>query len=322
MQIDKVKTLEDGNKFSGIYAVSNAEIRQTKTNKDFLSCTLIDKTGKIPAKIWGFDGEAPKSGTVWSLEAQYSPFNGQSQAVIRKFSDVNPKTVDASLFIDSLSPDEFTYYQDECQKLMDSIEDDAIRDFVKFIIFSKYNEYGTAVGAKSNPHGFIGGLLMHSVNVTKMALNMAEAYRGTSVWELINRDLLISGGLLHDIGKLGEYTLESNTIEFSSEGLLTRHYDTTTAYLMEAWVDAGRPIGRDVLNFLFHIAVTHHGIALSERPPSSISAWLICAADSADAFIQAGLEAQAESGVDEKGWTNDKIWMMGNKFFDETTIGK
>lgn len=320
MQIDKIKELGDKERFSGTFAVTGAEVRQTKSNKDFLSLTLVDKTGSLPAKVWGFDGEAPLAGTVWSVDAEFSPFKGQAQAVVRSFAEVDPKAVDKRMFIACLSPEEFTFYQDECERLIGMIQDDNIREFIKFVLWDKYQDFGTAVGAKSNHHARIGGLLEHSVNVTKLALAMAEAYRGTPIYEQINFDILIGGGLVHDIGKLGEYSIDSNTIEFSSEGLMVKHYDTNSAYLMEAWVEADRPIGRDVLNMLFHICHTHHGIAHSNRPPSSISAWLVSAADGADCFIQGGIDAQRSGGTRPDGWTKDKIWMLGNQFFDESTL--
>jgi 3'-5' exoribonuclease len=320
MQVYQIKTQADGTKFTGMYAVLSAEIRQTKNNKDFLSLVLADKTGKLPAKIWGFEGDAPLTGTIWSLDGEFSPYNGQSQAVVRKYAVVDPSTVEKTLFIGCLSNEDVQYYGDEFARLLGEIQDDKLREFTRYMLTEKYPDFTSNVGAKSNHHGFIGGLLMHSVNVTKLALGMANAYRGTPTYDMINTDLLIAGGLMHDIGKLGEYTLERNVIEFGVEGTLTRHYDTGPAYIMEAWVDAGRPIGRDVLNFLFHVAVTHHGIEHSQRPPSTMSAWFISAADGADAFTQAGLELMKESGVRDNGLTNDKSWMLRNHFYDETVL--
>ena len=320
MQIDKIKTLKDGDLFSGTFVVSGSEIRQTKNNKDYLSCVLVDKTGKLPAKIWGWETEPMPNGTIIAIDAKFSPYKEQSQAIVNKFAEVNPKSVDHKMFIACLSPEEFTFYQDECERLISMIEDDGLREFIKFVIFSKYPEYGTATAAKSNHHARIGGLLEHSVNVTKLALSMAEAYRKTPVYEQINKDLIIAGGLLHDLGKVGEYTMDNNSIELSSEGMFMKHYDTTPAYIMEAWIEADRPIGRDILDFLFHISVTHHGKEFSNRPPSSISAWLISAADGADCFIQAGVDCQREGGVRDDGWTKEKIWMLGNHFFDESTL--
>ncbi len=320
MQVDKIKALDEGTKFSGIFAVSNAEVRQTRNNKDFLSCVLIDKTGKLAAKVWGFEGEAPPNGTIWSIDGEFSPYQGQSQAVVRKFAVVDPTTVDKRMFIACLSEEEMAFYTDEMHRLLNEIQDDSLRKFIEFVLLEKYPQFREAVGAKSNHHGHIGGLMQHSVNVTKLALAMANSYRGTPTFELVNTDLLIAGGLIHDLGKLGEYTLEENIIDFSLEGTLTRHYDTTPAYIMEAWVEAGRPVGRDVLNFLFHIAVTHHGIELSERPPSSFSAWLISCADAADAYTQAGIELMTESGVREDGRTKERSWMLGNHFYDETVL--
>lgn len=320
MQINKIKTLQDKETFSGTFALIGAQIKQTKGGKDYLAFMLNDKTGKIEGKVWDYDGDIPKNGTIWSVEGQNSPFKQRSGTVVRKFAEVEKDAYDKKHFIPCLTPDEFTYFQDECESLISLIQDDGIREFVKFTLFSKYPEFSTAVGAKGNHHARIGGLLEHSVHVTKLALNMAEGYRGSPIYEQINKDLLIAGGLVHDLGKIGEYTTDNNVIDMSSEGLLTNHYHTTTAYLMEAWVESGRLVGRDVLNFLFHVTMTHHGKDHSNRPPSSISAWLISAADGVDCFVQAGVDSQKEGGTREDGWTNERIWVLGNHFYDETVL--
>jgi 3'-5' exoribonuclease len=317
MQVSKIKELADGAKFSGLYAISNASVRQAKTGKEFLTCDLVDRTGRMPAKIWSFQGKLPVAGSIWSVEGKYSPFNGEGQVVIDRQAEVDQSTIDPSMFMASLTDAEQDFYEEQLVRLIDLINDDTLRSFVAYTLNEMFPQFHSWVGAKSNHHARLGGLLQHSVNVTKLALAMAKSYKGTHIADLINTDILIAGGLLHDLGKIGEYTTASNTIELSTEGLLTRHYDTNVAYLTEAWIGHGRKISRDTLLMLFHIMVTHHGPDLSERPPSFISAWLLHAADLADSFIEAGVEA-LNDGTRADGFSIEKSWVIRNHFRDET----
>ncbi|MCI0564852.1 MAG: HDIG domain-containing protein [Nitrososphaera sp.] len=319
MQVNKIKTLLEGDKFSGTYALTNAEVKQTKNGKSFLSCILVDKTGRVDAKVWGYDDKSPRSGTVWSIDGEFSPFNGTSQVIVRRFAKVPDESIDKGMFIESLTRSEMDFYLDEANSLLSQINDDKLREFTRFTIFDYYSDFITSPGAQFNHHARIGGLLQHSVMVTKLAFAMANGYRGTPTFETINTDLVIAGGLLHDLGKIGEYTTESSIIECSVEGTLMTHYDTNPAYLMEAWLAHKKSISREILTFLFHIQTTHHGKEYSERPPSSVSAALVASADRADSFIEAGQDL-LKQGVQENGFTRESRRVIGNKFYDERIL--
>jgi len=314
--IELIKKMKDAERGIATVAIANAEVRKTKTQKDFLSLAFVDKTGTIQAKIWDWNtsnGEV-LPGTVWKIKFEYSPYQGSPQIVVRDFKEVPIENVDKGLFIDSLTQEEFRFYNEELKTLIGQIGDKALREFVHATIFKVFPEYLSSVGAKSNHHARLGGLLQHSVRVTRNAQSMANAYKGTPTYDLIDMDLIIAAGLLHDLSKIGSYTTEGMIIDQSLEGTLTRHYDTGPAYLMKSYLEQNEPISNKRMLALVHIMVTHHGIERSEQPPSTISAWIIHCSDLADCFIDA-LENHMDGMV-----SNDKLWLIKNKVIDEREL--
>ena len=314
MNIEQIKQMEDRVMGTAMLAVVSAEVRLTKSQSEFLSITFSDKTGVLKGKIWDWSGDAPLPGTLWDMQFEYSPFKNSPQVVVREYQEVDKSKVDAGLFIDSLSQDEFKFYHEELKDIINSIKDKPLRDFVADVVYKHFPEFTSSVGAKLNHHGRLGGLMQHSVRVTRNAQSMANAYKGTPTFDLIDMDLLLAGAILHDLSKVGEYTTENLIIDHTLEGTLTRHYDTGPAYLMEAYLKSGEPISRERLLGLTHIAVTHHGIEFSEKPPSTITAWLIHGADLVDCFVDA-LEGHMDGTI-----SPDKLWVLGNKVVDERDL--
>jgi len=319
LTVEEIKKLREGSKETAMLAIKNAEVRQTSTNKDFLSLALLDKTGSIPAKVWDWAGEAPENGTVWRVGFEFSPFKGAPQVVVRKREEVNASKLDKGLFIDSLSVEEFAYYRDELKLLIDLIEDKSLSRFVHDTIHRVFPEFMSCVGASSIHHARLGGLLQHTVHVTKSALAMANSYLGSRYESYINRDLLLAGGIIHDLGKVGDYTTEKLIIDYTLRGTITRHYTTGPAFLMEAFMKLNEPISREMFDALIHIMVSHHGKEHSDRGPACFTAWLLHSADISDCFGEA-IASHVEDNIDEDGLSKDKLWVLGGKVFDERVL--
>ncbi len=316
--VEQIKLLRPKEKVQAMVAVVGSEVRKTTKSTNFLSVVLADKTGTINGKIWDWNtaNESPDAGTIWLVDAEYSPFKDSPQVVLRGWERVNPDKVDKGLFIDSLSVEEFRYYRDELERLIKLIGDEGLRMFVHDTVFRVFPAFLSSVGAKANHHARLGGLLEHSVHVTKSALAMARSYQDTPKWKLVNTDILIAGGILHDLSKIGVYTTESNVIEMSLEGTLMGSYDMSPSYLSEAYITLGKPISYNTYLALTHILVTHHGPELSECPPSTFSAWLVHAADLSDCFVDAVEATLTPDAIISK----EKNWMLGNKAVDERKL--
>lgn len=319
LTIEEIRNLNDKEKGTAMLAIRSAEVRQTSSNKDYLNIVFVDKTGNLPAKVWDWGGDAPETGTVWRVGFEFSPFKGAPQIVVRKREEVNPADVDKGLFIDSLSTKEFAYYKKALEELISAIEDKSLKRFIHDTVHRVFPEYLTSVGASYNHHARLGGLLQHSVHVTKSALAMANSYNGTRYEKYINKDLLLAGGVIHDLGKVGDYTTENLIIDYTVRGSITRHYTTGPAYLMEAYSKLNEPISREWFDALVHIMVSHHGAEHSDRAPACFTAWLLHGADISDCFGEA-ISNHVEDNIDENGLSKDKLWVLSMKVFDERVL--
>jgi len=313
MNVEQISQMKNGEIGRAVLAVADVEIRQTKKQTNFLSLTLVDKTGAIKAKIWDWDVEAPEVGSIWDINFEYSPYQDSPQIVVRAYTTVDKKNVDAGNFIESISQEEFKFYKNELEALIKSIKDKDLAKFIHNTVFKIFPQFLSCVGAKVNHHGRLGGLIQHSVRVTRNAEALANAYKNTPTYKFIDMDLLLAGGIIHDLGKVGEYTTEPMVIDHTLEGVLSTHYGTGPAYLMESYIKQGEPISRNRLLGLFHIMVTHHGTDRSIKPPSTITAWLVHAADIADCFTDL-IEHHIE---EDKPISSSKNWALGNKVVDE-----
>jgi len=321
LNVSQIKTLKKDETEKAILAVLNSEIRETARKTHFLSITLGDKTGTIPAKIWDWDPNVViPVGEILNIQFKYSPYNDAPQIVITDYARVKKENLDAGLFIDSLSQADFKFYRQELEDLINEIQNKELAKFVRLTIFEYFPQYLSSVGGKVNHHSRLGGLIEHSVRVTRSAQAMANSYKGTPVYPFINMDLLIAGGILHDLGKIGEYTTENMVIDHSISGNLMSHYNTGPAFLMEAYTyyTSQRKISMEDLpssfiTKLIHIMVTHHGPEHSQHAPVTVSAWLIHSADISDCFIDAitsNLNGKSEM-------SQEKVWILKSRVIDE-----
>jgi 3'-5' exoribonuclease len=322
MNVEDIKKLKHGEVGSATLVLVNVEVRETVKKTKFLNITLSDKTGTIGAKVWDWNSpKPPLVGELWEIQFEFSPYKDTPQIVIRDFKLADLSKFDVGLFINTLSQEEFKFYTKELENLIKEIQDEKLRAFVRFIIFKHFPEYKSSVGGKLNHHSRLGGLMQHSVRVARSAQAIANSYKDTPLYKLVDMDLLIAGALLHDLGKIGEYTTKGLSIDRSLEGNLTTHYDTGPAYLSEAYCaflkdNADMNIARNRILAIIHIMVTHHGTDLSTNPPSMISAWFIHSADLSDCFTDAIMDKIDSDNI----LSSENVWVIKHKVVNETLM--
>ena len=163
--------------------------------------------------------------------------------------------------------------------------------------------YFTAPAAMRVHHATIHGLAEHSIEVTKLALQLAsvEPYA-----HQIDRDLLIAGGLLHDLGKIDEYVYNGVPIGIGSLGRLRSHLSrgaeivglaVAHSYALEAGVTS-----QEDLMAVQHVIESHHGEYGSVVPPRCMEAMLIHIADLCSARLRVMLDAIETVPMDEESW--------------------
>ena len=201
-----ISSLKEGMRISEIYLCKSKQIAQTKTGKDYGNLVLQDKTGTIDSKIW--DLNSPGIGNFDTLDyvcvdAEVTVFQGNNQLNIRRIRKADEGEYSPADYLPVSSKDIEAMYE-ELVRYVRSLKNPylnrlAASYFVEDAEFAKAFQFHSA--AKSIHHGFVGGLLEHTLSVVKMCDYFAGYYPG------LNRDLLLTAAMFHDIGKIKELSV-------------------------------------------------------------------------------------------------------------------
>jgi len=302
-----------------VLKVTSKRMQTTRDGKHFLLLTLADRSGMIRGIDWHnaeLNDKRLKIGTVARFDGKISLFDSKKQFNIRNSKNavqiLSTGEFDPKKFVEITSRDVRELY-DNLIKLLDRINDDDIRGLLKEI-FVKDERFAVAFleapAAVTVHHGYKGGLIEHSMDVAKLAEQMTANYPGMD----INMDIVIAGSLLHDIGKVREYSIKPSGIERTSQGELIGHIVIGVNMLHEYAMKV-KGFDSELLTELEHIILSHHGEVEWGAPvlPKTIEAMIIHGADNIDSKV-AQFREWSEKTLEENG-TNDKYhWSNYNKY--------
>lgn len=295
-----IKELTDGDRVFDIYLCKTKTSAVTKNGKAYESVTLQDKTGTIDAKIW-----EPNNPGIAEFEAMdyievygdVTSFNGALQVSIKRIRRCQEGEYNQSDYFPVSSKDNDSMYQ-ELLSLIQSIKDPYYKQllqklFVENQEFVKTFRYSSA--AKAVHHGFIGGLLEHTLSVAKLCDYYAGAY------PILKRDLLITAAICHDIGKTKELA-PFPINDYTDEGNFLGHIVIGTTMVGEV-AAAIENFPKEQLTQLQHCILAHHGKYEYGSPklPSIIEAVALNYADDTDAKMETFKEI-LENNEDKTGW--------------------
>ena len=280
-----IETLRDGESVRGIYLCKQRSSAMTKNGKPYDNVILQDKTGTIDGKIWD-----PHSMGINEFEAldyvdinaDVTTFNGALQLNIkgaRVADEGEYKPADylpcSTKDIDAMYANVMEYVNSVKNQYLNALLNAFFVDDKEFI-----DEFKGHSAAKTIHHGFIGGLLEHSLSVTNMCNYFAKAY------PVLNRDLLITAALLHDIGKVKELSSFPKN-DYTDYGQLHGHIVIGCEMVSDKVREIpGFPekLAREVK----HCIVAHHGELEygSPKKPALPEAFAINLADNADAKLE------------------------------------
>lgn len=271
-----------------IYLCKSKQVLTGKSGKEYVSLILQDKTGTIDAKIWDFNCEIGQYEAMdfVHIDARVTSFQDALQLNISKIYKSREGEYYPEDYFPRTNKDVDEMYQ-EIKKYISTVKEPNLRVliediFVKDEAFVKrFKEHSAA---KSVHHSFMGGLLEHTLSVVSMCDFYAENY------PIINRDILISAALLHDIGKMEELSAFPRN-DYTDEGQLLGHIFIATNKI------SGKI--KDMENFpdklaieLLHCILAHHGELEygSPKKPATIEAMALHFADNTDAKLQTMIE--------------------------------
>lgn len=288
-QVMALKPSEKG-RFRGVYAVADEQVKLDKNGKRYWILSLMDQTGSMEIRAWSscewLDQREVPEGVRLETE-EVPPLRGLSIGVIgtvREFNKALQPTADRIYLVsqEKYPPYDFVqrspYPQEELEKRFDVLVrscGDEVGSFLESVFQGQLRrDFFTFPAAVGNHHAYASGLLEHTVAVAEAAAALCGCYRA-------DRDVVVGGALLHDLGKLRAYRM-SPLPEATLEGTVLDHI--AMGYCM--FEDLADRYGlRDVLRLhLGHIILSHHGKKEFGSPvlPSTPEALIVSAADELD----------------------------------------
>lgn len=298
-------------KENGVMLVQRIGVRKTRTGDNFATLTLglgrAHEFQTVDAKIWQSDKytregrELPRSGALIDTVYRADEYKGAPQWVIDDFKILEGADREKVLpeFIADVTIDR-EFYIKRLESLLEEADPGKVSAQVLTQIFDRASfreAFYKAPAAISHHQNYEGGLLEHTLNVTGLALALADAYApgpgGLTVNSLplpIDRTLIIAAGLLHDIGKLDTYKLDmvvEVTEANSFEGHLPISYAIVREVAMPLKNDPPYEGADDEIDKLLNCILSHHGRLEFGSPvlPACLEAYLLSQADVTDARI-------------------------------------
>lgn len=267
------------------FLVQDVVRRKTKDDRPFLLGTLRDRTGLISFVYWDVPGHIDawiRAGVVALVTGRATNYKDALQISI---TDLNTMTApDMADFLPSSqrSRDDMIA---ELEAVVASLAD-PWRQLVTHILLDEafLPQFATAPAARGMHHAYIGGLLEHTLSMAQLSLHLASHY------PYVDKDLLLSGTLLHDMGKAMEYSL-ADGFSFSDDGRLVGHIIRGITLIEEAARELG-DFPEAALRDLVHLVASHHGNHEWGSPviPRTLEAVLLHQVDLLDSRVQGYLD--------------------------------
>jgi 3'-5' exoribonuclease len=306
-----VKDIRKDDRVQGLYLVKVKRMGSTKRGDPYLGMTLVDRTGEIEARLWERVEELSslfREGDVLDVEGNAALYQDQVQLTL---SDLRvSKGEDPDLFLET-TPKDVSEMMASLRQVMKGLGNLHLKGLVdRFLSDHPFiSLFKKAPAAKSFHHNYLGGLLEHTLSVCKM-VELVTAHYGE-----LDRDLLLAGALLHDIGKVKELSF-ARQIDYTDEGRLLGHIVLGVGMLEEKLAGLkGFPQELDLR--LKHLILSHHGEFAfgSPKRPKFLEAFALHLVDDLDAKMN-GLSRFMERDRHEGNWTDfnrlfDRYFLKG-----------
>lgn len=303
----------------GVYALVNPQVGTAKNGKHYLKALVRDATGEVPVRQWTFDesqiGEVARTGFVL-IGGQAQDYNGQTQIVLDTIKPIEVGLEELARLLPTTRHDINGMF-DEVRRIMTSLSHPAMRALADAYLGNEplMERFKQAPAAVSVHHAWIGGLLEHTLQLLRLAEVMLPHYPA------LNRDIVLMGLLLHDLGKTTElswdrgfqYTLEGNLLGHTVKGAIL-----LTAMANKAARDSGQKLSPEALMVLQHVIISHHGSLEygAAKLPATPEAIFVAMLDNLDAKTAVALHAAQRGRTIEPGQEfTDRVWSIDTRIY-------
>lgn len=304
----------------GTFAISNAQLGKTRQDKPYLRCIISDKSGELPGRMWSIDeatfSRLPTDGFV-HIEGETQPYQGELQLIIHTIDPIEPTPEQMrDLLPTSKRPADEMF--SELTGLLETLKHPAMKALAKSYLDDAFlmDAFRACPAAKSMHHAYLGGLLEHTLSLLNLANVICPFY------PKLNRDLVMMGLFLHDLGKTRELVYD-RAFSYSDRGELIGHIVDGAIMLHDkaqgVMRESGQRLPPGAVMVLQHIIISHHGVPEfgAAKIPATPEAILVSMIDNLDAKTTMSLAAaRPDRTVGGLGGNfTEKQWALDTKLY-------
>ena len=301
MKTQFINQIRAGDVLTDSFLLAEKNMAQKKDGNNYLNLVLSDRTGSIKGVVWDrveTIAAQVETGAVVAVKGHVGEYRNQLQVVVKDMTVVPAEETDPADFMSSTERD-----VDQMFKRIVALSESLDAWYLR-ALFSAFWEdrsftarFKRAPAAKKMHHAYIGGLLEHTLSMAILADKIAEHYKG------IDRDFLVAGALLHDMGKIREFSYDIG-IDYTDEGRLVNHI-VIGLQMIEEKMRTIPSFPEEAALLVKHMVVSHHGSKElgSPEPPKTIEAVILNCIDEMDSRIQAVREFMEKEDPGE-AWTS------------------
>jgi 3'-5' exoribonuclease len=317
-----ISDLGTSERFAGSFCISNGQLAVTKNGDPYLACLLSDRTGQAPGRRWNFSAEEfqrlPVEGFVYA-EGRTQPFKGELQLIIEHIETIEPSAEQLRDLLPASSRPADDMFR-ELTSLLGTIEHPAMKALVQAYLEDEMlvSQFKQAPAAKMMHHAYLGGLLEHTLNLLKLANVVCPLY------PKINRDIVMVGLFLHDLGKTRELSYDG-AFAYTDRGELIGHIVDGAIMLhdkaQQVMRSAGVRFPKHAITVLQHIILSHHtlpeyGAAKTPATPEAILVAMLDNLDAKTTIATTAARPDRAKAIDMGGNFTEKQWALdGAKLF-------
>ena len=310
-----VSSLKPGETVDDVFVLSEKSLSQKKDGKNYLNLTFMDRTGTLKGVLWeNVEDTADRisAGDYVQVKGSVSEYRGTLQLVVRTVIRSAAENVEPADFLPVTTRNIDAMFEKLLQ-ITDTLKTPCFHDLFK--LFWADTEmvrlFKAAPAAKKMHHAYIGGLLEHTLSMAILVDRLAGHYTG------VDRDLLLTGAILHDIGKIREFEF-SSYIDYTSEGRLLSHI-VIGLQIIDEKMKLIKDFPEEQAVLLKHLVVSHHGVKEFGSPelPKTVEAVLLNHIDEIDSKVK-GIREFMASEDPNASWTSfhklmNRHFYMGKK---------
>ncbi len=298
-----LKQLQSGEEVTDFFVIRKLEVRTKRADgAPYLALELGNANGRIPATIWE---EVPEKAALYRVGdtvkvlGKVVDYKGGHTLSISKIRKAREGEIAVSDLLPGPRKDP-KELRAQFEALLDSVQDLFLRELLSGIFSGEtLKRFYESPAGKLWHHNRVGGLLEHTLGVAEICDFAASRHLE------VQRDLLITGALLHDLGKTASYRTDQGFIDYTDEGRLIGHLAIGAALAQEGMATV-RDFPQEYANQILHMILSHHGELAHGSPvvPMTLEALILYQADELDSKIDAYLRIAGEQNSDERRWSS------------------